>query len=266
MKRWCIVAALSLLPVVAGCSSKDNPTAPTAPTTPTTPNPGVSLKAVDVSGAPASATTYQMTARAEMSDGSTQDVTTISRWESSDTTLATISSTGLLTVLRSGHVDVRATFQNMTGTVGLSLTAPQPTGPATLALSGTATETPPGAKPLAGVTLRLVAGPDTGQMTTTDASGHFLFPPLHAGEIGIEGTKDGYLVWRLTNLALDHDRDLQVLMYPTPPQDASGKSATARCNDGTWSWAATRADACSANGGVAYTVCPGPLCESMTTR
>jgi hypothetical protein len=92
-----------------------------------------------------------------------------------------------------------------------------------------------------------------------------MFPPLHPGEIGVEAVKDGYSLWRLTNLILDHDRDLQVVLYPNPPQNPAGVAATARCNDGSWSWAQTRADACTANNGIAYTVCPGPLCQSVTT-
>jgi len=143
---------------------------------------------------------------------------------------------------------------------------PQPPQSGTLALSGTATETAPAAKPLAGVAVRIIAGPDTGLSTMTDGRGQLLFPPLHPGVIGVEATKDSYLVWRLTNLIMDHDRDLQVVLYPVPPKDNSGASATARCNDGSWSWAETRAEACASNGGIAYTVCPGPLCQSATGR
>ena len=61
-----------------------------------------------------------------------------------------------------------------------------------------------------------------------------------------------YLVWRITNLMLDRDRQVEIVLFPTPPKDANGMDATARCADGTWSWAQTRADACTANGGIAY--------------
>ena len=169
----------------------------------------------------------------------------------------------MLTVLRSGHVDVRATYQEMTGTLGLTLSAPQP---GTLVLIGSATETPPTPRPLDGVTITLVQGPDTGKSTMSDSFGMFRLSDLHPGLIGAEATKDGYLLWRLTNLTLDHDQSVSVLLFPTPPKDASGASATARCNDASWSWAPTRAEACTANGGIAYTVCPGPLCQTTVTK
>ena len=74
------------------------------------------------------------------------------------------------------------------------------------------------------------------------------------------------MTWRLTTLSVDFDRQIDIVMYPTPPTDNTGATATARCNDGSWSWAQTRAAACTANGGVAYTVCPGPICDSQTAR
>jgi hypothetical protein len=260
MKRVCVsasvVVAAALL--VACNSTKGNPNAPTAPTAPTPPAPTASVRDVVVTSSPASATTYQMTAKADLSDGTSSDVTTASRWDTSDATLATVSASGLLTVLKSGHIYVRATYQNMAGMLDMTINAPAQAG--TLALSGVAFEPPPTPKPVAGLTLRIIQGPDTGQSTMTDAAGHFMFPPLHPGEIGVEAVKDGYLPWRLTNLMMDHDRDLQVVLYPTPPVNGAGMSATARCNDASWSWAQTRAEACAANNGIAYTVCPGPLC------
>jgi len=258
-------AAIAAAMLVA-CGTKGNG-APANPTTPTTPTP-VGVRTIVVTSAPASQTTYQMTARAQMTDGTSLDVTTASQWITSDTSIATVSPSGLLTVVRSGHIYVRANYQNTAGILDMTVNAQQrPPQSSTLALSGTATETAPAAKPLAGVAVRIIAGPDTGQSTMTGAWGYLMFfPPVHPGVISVEATKDGYLVWRLTNLIMDHDRDLQIVLYPVPPKDNSGASATARCNDGSWSWAETRADACAANGGIAYTVCPGPLCQSATGR
>jgi hypothetical protein len=51
-------------------------------------------------------------------------------------------------------------------------------------------------------------------------------------------------------------------MYPTPATNPSGATATARCKDGTWTWATTVAEACTANGGILYGVCPGALCAA----
>jgi hypothetical protein len=124
------------------------------------------------------------------------------------------------------------------------------------------TEASPAAKALPGVTLEMIAGPDTGVSATTDASGMFRFQPLHSGQVGLQASKDGYVQSRVTGVQLDQERAFDIVLYPTPPKDVIGVSATARCNDGSWSWALTRAEACTANGGVAYSVCPGPMCTS----
>jgi len=258
---WLSIALSIAISAACGSNKSSNPAAPTTPT-PT----GTTVRSVAVTSAPASTTTFQMTAKADLSDGSSQDVTTSSRWEVSDTNLATVSPTGMLTVIHSGHVDVRATYQQMTGTLGMNLSAPQPPQSGTFSLNGYSQEAPPTAHPLAGVTVTIIQGPDTGKSTTTDGTGWFKFTSLQGGVIGAEATKDGYYVWRLTNLTLDQSKDVSVLMYPTPPKNASGVSATARCNDTSWSWATTRAEACTANNGIAYTVCPGPLCNSTVTR
>ena len=60
----------------------------------------------------------QMTATATMTDGSTQDLTTDSRlaWASTNQTVATITSGGLLNALAVGTSTIRATFTPTTGT------------------------------------------------------------------------------------------------------------------------------------------------------
>ena len=58
------------------------------------------------------------------------------------------------------------------------------------------------------------------------------------------------------------DTKIAVELFPTPPTNSSGATATGRCNDGSWTWATSRADACVNSGGLAYGVCPGPLCKS----
>jgi len=264
MKRESVsvaLAAVVALTIACDSNKSGNPTAPTTPTA-----PGAAVRTVVVSSAQASASTIQMTAKADLMDGTSQDVTKNAQWTVSDTSLAAISPSGMLTVLHSGHVDVSATYQSVSGTLGMTLSAPQPTQPTTFAVGGVAQETPPTPRALEGVKITIVQGPDAGKSTTSDSFGMFRLSPLQTGVIGIEAVKDGYFVWRLANLTLDRDQDVNVLLYPTPPKDASGAFATARCNDASWSWAMTRAEACTQNGGVAYTVCPGPLCQTSTMK
>jgi hypothetical protein len=263
MKPVCLSAALGLAATmfVACAGTNENPTGPTPPV-----DPSVTVRTVTVSSAVMSATTYQMTARADLSDGTSRDVTTQSKWETSNASIATVSAAGVVTAIGSGQVEVRATFQNVTGSATLTVNAPAPGPSKTFAVFGVARETAPASHPLAGVVIRVTAGPDAGATATSDASGAFRFTALKEGTVAFEGTKDGYLPWQVSNLTLDHDTEVGVLLFPVPPKNDTGTSATARCNDGTWSWAATRAEACTANGGVAYGVCPGPLCNLSTAK
>lgn len=237
--------------MLAACSGKE--TSPTAPTP--TPTPGATVSSVTVSSPSKTSTTFQLNAAARMSDGSTRDVTTSAQWQSSNTTLATISPAGVLTALGSGEVEARATYQNVAGTLKLVVSAN------TFMLSGVAREAAPAAKPIANVRVVITSGAEAGMSVVSDATGLFRFTTLSAGVLSMEATKDGYEVWRVANLTIDQDRALDVTLYPKPPANASGATATARCADGSWSWATTRAEACTANGGVAYGVCPGPLCD-----
>jgi len=139
--------------------------------------------------------------------------------------------------------------------------APTPaTADRTWTLSGVAAEAAPDTHLLTGVRLQITDGPDAGLVATSDSSGSFRFGVLRPGAIGIVATRDGYLPWRVLNLSVETYPQIQVVLYPIPPADASGTSATARCNDGTWSWEPSFASLCAAHGGLAYSVCPGPLC------
>jgi hypothetical protein len=70
-----------------------------------------SASALSISGtAPAVGATSQFKATATMADGSTQDVTSQASWSSSNATVATVSSTGLVTGVASGSVTVAASY------------------------------------------------------------------------------------------------------------------------------------------------------------
>jgi hypothetical protein len=211
---------------------------------------------ITISGASASPT-FQLTASARLSDGSALDVTRSASWESSDLQIATVSSTGFVTVVGNGTFDVRATYQGMTGTQRLVVALPR-----TFALSGVVREIAPNVRPVANATVRVLGG--TVPSVATNDQGAFSFAALPTGRVLIEVSKDGYVVWE-SNVTLDSDEQMTVDLYPTPPKDASGAAATARCNDGSWTWAQTAAGACAANGGLAYAVCPGALCAAPAT-
>ena len=238
MKRVSLSALIGLtLASLVACGG--DPTTPN-PSGPTPPN--VSVNAVTVTSVVMSASNIQLRANASLSDGSSRDVTGSSTWQSSDSTIATISSSGMLTVVGSGAVDARATYQSTTGS--LRLVVAKPVDPAThFALSGVVREAQPNSRLLRDARIQITSGPEAGTFVMSDANGVFTFPSLSRGAISLEATMDGFLVWKLSNLSVDADRVIEVDLFPKPPTNAAGESASARCKDGTWSWASTLNDA-----------------------
>jgi hypothetical protein len=72
---------------------------------------------------PAIGASSQFTATASMSDGTTQDVTSLATWQSSNTAGATVSPTGLVTAVAAGTVIVQASYQNVTGSDEITVNA-----------------------------------------------------------------------------------------------------------------------------------------------
>jgi len=96
--------------------------------TPTTPSSAVS--ALEVSGAvplTGIGQTVQLKATATLSDGTLQNVTTTAAWRSSDASVATVSSGGLVTALTSGIATITATYQVKTATAAVPISIGPPT-------------------------------------------------------------------------------------------------------------------------------------------
>ena len=97
--------------------------------------------------------------------------------------------------------------------------------------------------------------------TSFDATGSYMFPDLSMGKVSLVVTLEGYQPWQLNNLPLPGNTLEDPWLVPVPPRNTNGVAATARCRDGAWSWELDQTLACKANGGIAYLVCPGPLCR-----
>jgi hypothetical protein len=203
--------------------------------------------------------TFQMRAMAALTGGATSDVTSTAQWQTSNSALAAVAPGGVLTVVGTGEVDVRATYQGVTGSLRLLVNRP-PSG-TTYTLSGRVREVAPGGRALTGAIATITSGPNTGSVAVSDELGMYRFPLLSSGRFNLEIQKDGYQLWQILNVDLTRNMTQDASLFPVPPRNGSGVPATARCNDGSWSWVTARADACPANGGVAYGVCPGPFCE-----
>jgi hypothetical protein len=252
----CLVCTAILAVASFTSCSGNNATAPGSPTP--TPAPSATVTAITVTSQPPAGFTFQLIATARLSDGSTRDVTAVATWSSSNESVIAVSPTGLATIVGTGSADVRAAYQNVVGTMTIDFGSGS-------ALSGRVREEAPHTPALSGVRVEIVSGPRAGTYVTSDAAGAFRFANL-TGVVDLQATKAGYLPWRLGSLTVDRDTSIDVTMYATPPTSAAGDTATARCQDGTWSWARTVADACAANGGILYGVCPGALCAATRSR
>jgi hypothetical protein len=120
MKRATRLPAPFLAAVVAatvawGCAG--SAAAPPPPSTPT-------VNSVTISGTTsftAVGQTSQLTATANLSNGTTQTVTSQATWASSNTAVATVSASGLVTSTGFGQVEIRAAYQGVTGTAQVGL-------------------------------------------------------------------------------------------------------------------------------------------------
>jgi len=109
-----------------------------APSTPTTPTPTLSSVSVTAPNSAAKpGDSAQFTAFAVFSDGSAQTVTNQANWLSSNSAVATVSTTGFVTAVAAGDADVRATYQGVTGTAHMTVAAVvTPPPPSTFSVCG----------------------------------------------------------------------------------------------------------------------------------
>lgn len=124
--------------------------------------------------------TSQLTAIASWRDGSTRDVTSTARWTSRNTSVATVSSSGLATAIGFGVADIEAMYESTGRVFQISVT---PAG--TFAVGGDVRE--PGQGTLAGVR---VSEPVSGKSTFTDRSGAYMLTALASRRLRFE--KEGY--------------------------------------------------------------------------
>ena len=136
---------------------------------------------------PAVGSASQFTALAVLPDGSSQTVTSQAAWLSSNTAVATVSSSGMVTAVSSGPVEISATYGKTKGSLAFAV-AP----PATLALNGTITDaTSGGGVAAATVTVKDAAGAT--KSAVADAAGRYSVGGLTGGPVDVTAVAPNYV-------------------------------------------------------------------------
>jgi hypothetical protein len=180
--------------------------------------PSVVPRSVTVTAVP-TGTQYQLSAVAGFSDGSTQDITTQATWSSSDPRVAMVTGTGLVTPVANGSALITASYQSVSGSMALTVTAPStpPSGPTppspgpppqTYTLSGILRATPLN-ESVAGVNIEAMHGGLVVATATTDGGGFYRLSGLIAQEYVVGMRKVGYYAPTVDVLvSADTTRDL----------------------------------------------------------
>jgi len=112
LRSWRAVAIAGVATInLAACGSSPSATAPSA----------AAVATIGITSASEATASFQLTATARLSDGSARDVSSTAVWTSSNALFATVSPTGMVTVVGTGELDVRAVYQNVTGSLHLSV-------------------------------------------------------------------------------------------------------------------------------------------------
>ena len=175
--------------------------------------------------------------------------------------------TRILAVLMTASLAMAACDGGVPQTVSGPTTSAQPStrasdNPNPYAVGGMVQSIEKPTRGLGGAVIEITQGPNAGRTAVSDDTGSFAIFGLAAGRAVLRVSKNGYQAWGSKEFDLQADTKIAVELFPTPPTNGSGASATGRCNDGGWTWSASHTDACANNGGLAYGVCPGPLCKS----
>jgi hypothetical protein len=145
----------------------------------------------------------QLTASVTLPDGTQKSSDAV--WTSSNDSVATVSSTGFVTILGQGGVNITATAYDHESSVHLR---------APFAINGVVHETlPTEDTPVAGARVEVQGGSDGGISMLTDSAGRFSIDVEAAGVV-LSVSKDGYDPSSLAISALPRDERANVALMP----------------------------------------------------
>jgi len=156
-----------------------------------------------------SGASFQLAAMAQLSDGSALDVTKVAAWDSSDTTRASVSTSGLVTVTGDGDVDVHAVYRGVSGSSHLTVALPK-----TYTASGIVEGMSPQGRAIAGAQVRVLDAAGGGVATVTSINGAFTTSALAIGRHLVEVSKAGFEIWEIEIAIVDRDLDISVTLVP----------------------------------------------------
>jgi hypothetical protein len=194
--------AVGLIVSVSGCGSN----APTSAS-----GPGVTVTSVSVTGAPPIVgATAQLSATATLSNGTTQAVTTQAAWSSSNTSIATVTSSGILTGIAAGESDITATYQSVSGRSHVTIVRPEAL---TNTLSGTVTDGTSGGI-LPNINVQVTDSAGNVKSTLTGSSGAYSINGLAAGSATLAVSAISYQTSRLT-VSVSADTRFDIVLQRT---------------------------------------------------
>jgi len=221
-----------------------------------------------------------------MSNGTTQGVSTQATWQSSNTAVATVSASGLVSAVGIGGADIRATYQTVNGSANLTVTA------SVFSVCGTVRAT--NNTPINGARIEILDGANAGKAVDSDAAGAYCIANVQPGSFTVRARKSDYTtqdqgVSVTANATLNFSLSLAASPNPSPnpnptpnpnpppnpnpvgmicnaaayPSSASCGRPSAVCNNNSLSCSPSRSGTCSSNGGVKCWLCPGTLCNGF---
>jgi hypothetical protein len=144
---------------------------------------------VAVSGsAPLAGATAQFSATATSSDGTTQSVTTLASWSSSNSSVANVSASGAVTGVAPGDADITATFQTISGRARVSVVRP---ASGTFTISGALRDGTSGGV-LPNVLVQAADSTGATHSAMTDASGGYAIAGVSPGPVTLTVTITSY--------------------------------------------------------------------------
>jgi len=123
-RMFLIALVGAMMAFASGCGGGGGSSTPTTPT-----QPAATVNSVTVSGSTSTLTakgqTCQLKATANMSNQTTQDVTSQATWQSDNSGIASVSSGGLVTAVGNGEATITATYSGKNGTAKMKVELPQ---------------------------------------------------------------------------------------------------------------------------------------------